>query len=142
MSEYTYFLCVDKDVDLTDFIEVYNVAMYYEDEVGYSELMYKTEVDKEFFKHIHIITTGHNLGLDDFEVFAIDNNFHYYPLQDEDDFDKYIMNMGYIFPDDNTLCDTFYDKSDAKAAIEDYITEIAELKAQKYIDDPWSKYDC
>ena len=123
MSEYTYFICVDKDIDLIDFIEVYNVAIYHEDAVGYSELTYDTEVDENFYKHIHIISTYNSL-----------DNFEH--------FEKYIINMGYIFPDDNTLDDTFYEKSDAEAAIEDYITQIAELKAQEYINDPWSKYDC
>ena len=141
MDQNRFYLYVDKDVDLNDFVEVFHVSQYEEPEVGYSELNYDPAVDSKFYKHLHIVEYICGAKVNDiaYMVFKVDDDYIAVPAKDyEDDLESFLENRGLeVF-----LNDYWYTKEDALCEVESYIDSIAKEKAEAYINDPWSKYDC
>lgn len=144
-DRHAYFILVDKDVDLSDYINVYNVQDHSFngswEEPPYEDIRYDTEVDDDFDKFVHIVNYAYQVGYDEKleeEVlnFNIDGNKYFcIPLENcDDEFDTFVEKSGYSYPIDNELDGWWDTVREAKIAIETYIERVAHEKACEQLE--------
>lgn len=150
-SKHMYFLLVDKDIELSEYIDVFNVV--YEHDHGslweppYTNFAYDTEVDGELYQHIHMVNYAYGIEYSEEleqEVlyFSLDDK-HYRILNEDSDneFDAFVDKCGFAYPVECELDGWWDTEEQAKTAVEEYIENVAKSKAEAALDDPWRNYD-
>ena len=145
-DRHVYFILIDKDVELSDYIYVYNIRDYSFsgswEEPPYEDIRFDVDVDNEFYKYIHIVDYAYDVRYDE-ELeeealdFSIDGNQYFsIPLEDSDNhFDMFVVNSEYAYPIESELDGWWNTEKEAKDAIEAYIERIANEKVEERINE-------
>ena len=124
-----YFFLQDKDVDLTEYINVYNISSYYD---------YEIKVDDELYNHLYMVNYGFNIyHLDtcntDFLNFYLDKDKYDIPAdtdeEADEEFDKFVVENNFAYPIENILDGWWESEYQLHEAISSFIEETAQQKA-------------
>ena len=129
-----YFFLQDKDVDLTDYINVYNVSSYND---------YEIKVDDDFYNHLHMVNYGFDVYHEDncnsdFLSFYLDKDKYDIPVntddEEDEEFDNFVKENNLAYPIENFLDGWWESEYQLYEAISSFIEETAQQKVHYELD--------
>ena len=134
-----YFLLQDKDIDLTNYINVTLISA--DNECG---LWYDTKVDDELYTHLHLVNYGTDIYHEDicdsdFLSFYLDEDKYDIPANTDEElneeFDKFVVENDFAYPIENILDGWWKSKYELFNAVQTFIKQTAQQKAFYYLRD-------